>query len=125
MKDTSKDRIRVERYEEFENVYTLNSNKFELIEFKDFIDNEVHRVIQEILYKNGEDFIYFESGNFNISAMKLISGSYQFKTEFNIYHSDLESREEYESRLNRLKVEEATLKDLANKFGYKLEKVNE
>ena len=125
MTDTSKDRIRVERYEKFENVYTLNSNKFELREFKDFIDNETHRVIQEILYQTGEDFIYFEGGNFNISVIQLISGSYQFKTEFNIYHSDLESRQEYESRLNILKVEEAQLKDLANKFGYKLEKVNE
>lgn len=125
MTDTSKDKIKVERYEEFENEYILASNKLTIDEFKDFINNEVHRVIQEILYKNGEDFIYFESGNFNISAIKLINDLYQFKSEFNIYHSDLESREEYEQRLNILKVEEAQLKDLANKFGYELKKVNE
>jgi hypothetical protein len=125
MTDTNKDKIRVERYEEFENQYTLASNKLELVELKDFIDTEVHRVIQEVLYQTGEDYIYFESGNLNISAIKLISGCYQFKTTFNVYYSELESNKEYEQRLNQLKIEESQLKDLANKFGYKLEKVSE
>lgn len=125
MTDINKDKIRVERYEEFENVYTLASNKLELVELKDFIDNETHRVIQEILYQTGEDYIYFESGNLKISAIKLISGCYQFITSFNVYYSELESNKEYESRLNQLKIEEAQLKELATKFGYKLEKIDE
>lgn len=125
MTEINKDKIKVERYEEFENVYTLASNKLELVELKDFIDNETYRVIQEILYQTGEDCIYFESGSLNISAIKLISGCYQFKTSFSVYYSELESNKEYEQRLNQLKLEEAQLKELATKFGYKLEKVND
>jgi hypothetical protein len=42
-----------------------------------------------------------------------------------VYYSELESNKEYEQRLNQLKIEEAQLKELAVKFGYKLEKVSE
>lgn len=128
MTDTNKDKIRIDKAELYENEYKLTTNKFEIKPLKDFINGELHRVLQEILYQTGEDYICFNGADLNI-IFEEEKGEYnnlfKYKTYFNIYYSELESDKEYKNRLNQLKVEETKLKELAIKFGYKLEKVSD
>ena len=128
MTNTNKDKIRIDKAELYENEYKLTTNKFEIKPLKDFINGELHRVLQEILYQTGEDYICFNGADLGITFEEEkgeYNNLFKYKTYFNIYYSELESDKEYKDRLNQLKQEEAKLKELAIKFGYKLEKINE
>ncbi len=128
MTDTNKDKIRIDKAGFYKNEYKLTSNKFQVNPLRDFIDSEIYRVIKEVLYQTGEDFLSFSGCDIHISLEEEIGECntlYKYIISSNIYYSELESDSEYKDRLTQLKCEEAKLNELAVKFGYRLEKVNE
>lgn len=127
MTDTSKDKIRIEDYNEFDDVFTFTSDKLTPEEFKEFVGNQVKEKVREILFNTGEQHIHIEKAVLIVNCREDYNkdNSFDIKVHSEFIYLRLECQEEYESRLNQLKIEEAQLKQLATKFGYKLEKVND
>jgi hypothetical protein len=125
MTDINKDKIRIEDTASFEDEHTLTSNKFTPKEFKEFIASQLEENIQNVLYNTGETHIYFDYAILNLSCMEKVCGTFKFCSKFEVNFLNLESDIEHKNRLYKLECEEAYMKELATKFGYKLEKVNE
>ena len=123
MTDINKYKIRIEDRASFETEHTLISNKLTPKELKEFIGSQLEENIQNVLYNTGETHIYLEYANLCISCVKKQDDSFKFYSKFEVTFLQLESDREHKDRLYRLEAEEAKLKELANKFGYKLEKV--
>lgn len=126
MTDTNKDKIRIEDYSEFDDEFTFTSDKLTPDEFKEFVGNQVREKIQEILFTTGEQHIHLEKAVLVVNCREDYNrdNSFNIKVHSEFIYLRLEFEEEYKDRMFILKREEAQLKELANKFGYKLEKVN-
>lgn len=125
MTDTNKDKIRIEDYSEFDDEFTFTSDKLTPDEFKEFVGNQVREKVQEILFTTGEQHIHLEKAVLVVNCREDYNrdNSFDIKVHSEFIYLRLEFEEEYKDRMFILKREEAQLKELANKFGYKLEKV--
>lgn len=125
MIDINKDKIRIEDNASFETEHILTSNKLTPKEFKEFVSSQLEENIQGVLYNTGESHIYFDYAILNLSCIEKVDGTFKFYTKFEVNFLNLESDLELKNRLYKLECEEAHMKELATKFGYKLEKVIE
>lgn len=125
MTDTNKDKIRIEDYSEFDDEFTFTSDKLTPDEFKEFVGNQVREKVQEILFTTGEQHIHLEKAVLVVNCREDYNrdNSFDIKVHSEFIYLRLEFEEEYKDRMFILKREEAQLKELANKFGYKLEKM--
>lgn len=127
MTKINKEKIRVDCYKEFEDVFNFTSNKLTSEEFQTFIGEQVKEKVQEILFGTGEQHIYIESLVLRVNCIEDYNrdNSFDIKVRSEIVYLELETEVQYKDRMFKLKKEEAQLKELATKFGYKLEKLDE